>query len=187
MLIRRTDRGYAELRSRERVLGIRERGALFLLDAPKQLDEVAAALGPRALDLMQSLLASGHVAVVQSNATVQPAAEPAPSEVPKETLEASAPDARRSSAEARVFLFGLCERMFVRRSAADAERFRCALREARDAVSMTGVADEMFERLEQLTDADQAAMVREQFAALLPEGDRIRMDSHTGDVSEAPW
>lgn len=164
MLIQRTGKGTSELRSRERSLGLRERGALFLLDRPRPLADLATHLADASAAIVQSLLASGHVEVLRVDVPVE-AQVPAS---PEPTVEAA--EARRSVAAARMFLFDLCERLLVRSDPASAREFRDALREARDAGSMLDVAQAMLAHIEHVAGAERAATVHEQLAALLPEG-----------------
>jgi hypothetical protein len=67
-----------------------------------------------------------------------------------------------------MFLFDLCERMFVRRDPALAERLRETLREARDRDSMLATARAMLGEIEQAAGAARAEAIRERIEKLLP-------------------
>lgn len=163
MQLQRTDKGTTELRARERALSLRERAALFLLDRPRPLAEVAAQLGETAPAIVQALLAAGYIEVPRPEAA--PAA-PAPAEP---ALAAPVPDSRRSLAAARMFLFDLCERMLVRRDPVLAREFRDALREARDVQPMMDVAGAIIAYIESVAGPERAATVQDQLRAVLPE------------------
>ncbi|TFY96160.1 hypothetical protein [Ramlibacter humi] len=169
MLLRRTTKGTEELRSRSRELGLRERGVLFMLNAPMEARDLHAALGPSTPALIEALLATGHVEAAQAGAVPPPqTAEPVPTAAAEPS--AAAPESRRSLAAARMFLFDVCERMFVRRSPQVAERFRSMLREARDGLSMVAAAQEILDHVEQVAGTERAATVRDRLAELLPDG-----------------
>lgn len=166
MQLRRTDKGTTELRARQRVLTLRERAALFLLDRPRPLAEVAAQLGETAPAIVQALLAAGYIEVLRPEAAPG-AAAPAPAE--PAVAAAPAPDGRRSLAAARMFLFDLCERMLVRRDPVLAREFRDALREARDAQPMMDVAGAIIAYIDSVAGPERAAAVQDQLRAVLPE------------------
>jgi len=68
-----------------------------------------------------------------------------------------------------MFLFDLSDRMFAARDRALADRFRNALREARDASSMMLVGREMLTEVERLAGVERAASISERLAKVLPE------------------
>lgn len=77
-------------------------------------------------------------------------------------------EGKRSLATTRMFLFDICERMFARRSPAQAEVFRDALRAAKDRDSMLAAAREMMEAIEQVAGSARADSISERIAMLLP-------------------
>ena len=64
--------------------------------------------------------------------------------------------------------------MFAARDRAMAERFRAALREARDADSMVLVAREMLAEIENAAGAERANTIAERLAKVLPEAVAVR-------------
>jgi hypothetical protein len=68
-----------------------------------------------------------------------------------------------------MFLFDLSERMFTPRDKDMAQRFRTALREARDASAMLAVSRDILSAVERLAGADRADAISERLAKLLPE------------------
>jgi hypothetical protein len=97
--------------------------------------------------------------------TAAPAAAPVPAPAPKPTpaqlqnfpspettqaIQVSADqfEGKRSLATTRMFLFDICERMFARRDPVMAERFREALRNAKDRETMLAASREMLEEIE---------------------------------------
>lgn len=77
-------------------------------------------------------------------------------------------DGKRSLATTRMFLFDLCERMFVRRDPVLAEQFREMLRESRDRDGMLDVAAAMLDEIEKAAGVERAATIRERIDKLLP-------------------
>ena len=77
-------------------------------------------------------------------------------------------DGKRSMATTRMFLFDICERMFVRRDPVKAEAFREALRNARDRESMLAAAREMIAAVEEIAGHERADSIAERIAMLLP-------------------
>ncbi len=67
-----------------------------------------------------------------------------------------------------MFLFDICERMFARRDPAGAERFREALRQARDRNAMLSAARQMVEEIERVAGPERADSISERIAMLLP-------------------
>ncbi len=159
MGLHKTDKAREELQPGRRSLGQRERCLLLLADGKKTLHEVAAHLGDDAERLVLQLVRDGYLA------QDPPAAPPAPARHGAVDLF----DGRRSLASARMFLFDICERMFVKRLPAQAEAFRDALREARDRSSMLQVSRAMMAAVEELAGADRADSIRQRIALLLPQ------------------
>jgi hypothetical protein len=89
-------------------------------------------------------------------------------EVAAMSVSADVFDGKRSLATTRMFLFDLCERMFVRRDPPLADRFRAALREARDRESMLATANAMLAAIEQAAGTERADSIRERIDKLLP-------------------
>jgi len=77
-------------------------------------------------------------------------------------------DGKRSLATTRMFLFDICERMFVRRDPKFAGLMRDALREARDRNAMLTIAALMLTEIEKAAGAERAESLRERIDKLLP-------------------
>jgi hypothetical protein len=67
-----------------------------------------------------------------------------------------------------MFLFDICERMFVRRDPKFALQMRDALREARDREAMLEIAAVMLAEVEKAAGAERAESLRERIDKLLP-------------------
>ena len=109
---------------------------------------------------------------VESGSKSKPSAERAPTST--ETVEPAPPvaadnfEGKRSLATTRMFLFDICERMFVRRDPERAEAFREALRNAKDRESMLAAARDMISAVEEIAGHERADSISERIAMLLP-------------------
>ena len=160
MGLQKTDKARAELQPGGRSLGLRERSLLLLADGRRSAREVGAYYGTDGEQLVLQLVRDGYL-------TQDAPPEPAPAPARQGSVDLF--DGKRSLATGRMFLFDLCERMFARRSPAQAESFRAALRDARDRASMLAVSREMLEAIEGAAGAERADTIRERLALLLPE------------------
>jgi hypothetical protein len=156
MLIK-TDKGRNELQPGQRSLGQRERAILLVTDGRKSTASLHALFQGEGRAIVEALVAGGYLEEDR----------PAPPPAPHGSFDTfSGP---RSLASARMFLFDLSERMFAPRDRALADRFREALREARDAASMVAVGREMLVEIERSAGAKRASAVGERLAKVLPE------------------
>ena len=109
---------------------------------------------------------------LESGASARPATLAPPAPVPESAAPAPVAadkfEGKRSLATTRMFLFDLCERMFVRRDPASAARFRDALRDARDREAMLAVSRTMIEEIEKVAGFERADSISERIAMLLP-------------------
>lgn len=176
MQLHRTDKAKAELASRERVLTVRERGALFLADGTKTRNEMMLLLQDTT-GVLDKLVSEGYLALQASSqptlAVPAPATvEPVPASVqPPAAPERNASDSfdgKRSLATTRMFLFDICERMFARKLPELATQYRDQLREARDRESMLLIADQMILTVAQIAGQERADGLSERIALLLP-------------------
>jgi len=158
MFLTKTDKARHELQPGRRTLGQRERALLLMADGQRSLTDFGALFGGRE--------EAGHVArhLVQEG-YLEDRSLAVIAEVP---VAADVFDGKPSLATTRMFLFDLCERMFVRRDPALAERFRQALREARDRESMLVTARAMLGEIAQAAGAARAEAIRERIEKLLP-------------------
>jgi hypothetical protein len=161
MLIK-TDKGRTELLPGQRTLGQRERAILLVADGRKSSDSLNALFHGEGRAMVQALVAGGYL--IEQAPAVAPVRPVPPTKGSVDTF--SGP---RSLASARMFLFDLSDRMFAARDRALADRFRQALREARDAASMMAVGQEMLTEVERIAGAERAASISERLAKVLPE------------------
>jgi hypothetical protein len=155
MKLERTAKAKEELKPGVRTLGQRERTLLLLVDGHRTLTDLAALLQCDVQELVRQLTQDGYL--LEAN--------------PKPTQPSVAADAfngKRSLATTRMFLFDICERMFVKRAPEQAEHFREALRDARDKESMLAVGHLLIAEIEQLAGKERADSIAERIAMLLP-------------------
>lgn len=157
-MLNKTQKGRAELRPGQRQLAQRERALLLLADGRKPDTELFALFEGQGPALAADLVARGYLV------DEQPAPRPtAPG------VSADAFSGPRSVASARMFLFDLSERMFAPRDKAMAQRYRNALREARDVSDMLTVSRAMMAEVERLAGSERADGIGQRLARLLPE------------------
>ena len=185
MFLIKTEKARQELQPGRRTLGQRERALLLMADGRRSVTDFGALFGSRdeagrvALHLVQEgyLLDSQILRVAAPAPAVAPSAHalpPAPpAAAPEPSVSADTFDGKRSLATTRMFLFDLCERMFVRRDPALAARFRETLRGSRDRESMLSVSEAMLGEIEKLAGAGRAASIRERILRLLPAGPAV--------------
>lgn len=186
MQLHKSDKARIELSSKARVLNLRERSALFLADGRKTRREVQSLLQDDA-GILDKLISTGYLIVVPGAATsldsakVKPVAAHSPLPTPAvptmlpgaeslaaATLGADNFEGKRSLATTRMFLFDICERMFVRKTPELAKHFRDQLREARDRESMMVIARDIILHVEEIAGAERADGLSERIAMLLP-------------------
>lgn len=155
MFLTKTDKARLELQPGRRTLGQRERALLLMADGQRSLTDFGALFGGRE--------EAGRVArhLVQEGYLRDRPIDDAP-------VAADAFDGKPSMATTRMFLFDLCERMFVRRDPVLAERLREALRAARDRTSMLATASTMLDEIEKMAGVARAEAIRERIDKLLP-------------------
>jgi hypothetical protein len=187
MQLHKTDRARAELKPGVRTLGQRERTLLLMADGSKSAQDFRPLFDGDGEAIALRLLREGFLeAHPGKTAAPAPAAppEPAPTSRPTpaqlqnfpspETTQAIRVSAdqfegKRSLATTRMFLFDICERMFARRNPEMAERFREALRNAKDREAMLAASREMIEEIEQIAGHERADSISERIAMLLPQ------------------
>jgi hypothetical protein len=187
MTLHRSDKARDELASRNRVLNLRERSALFLADGLRTHEEVQALLQDDGA-ILRKLMADGYLLIGEShkappapqaaapefqntepgNSLLAPPSPPASIPDPAPARSADNFDGKRSLATTRMFLFDICERMFVRKMPAMATHYRDQLREARTRESMVAIARDIILNVEELAGPERADGLRERIAMLLP-------------------
>jgi hypothetical protein len=170
MFFIKTEKARHELQPGRRTLGQRERALLLMADGQRSVTDFGQLFGSRdeAGRVALHLVREGYLHRSQPAApAVQaaPAHEASPLEPP---VAADVFDGKRSLATTRMFLFDLCERMFVRRDPVLAGQFREILRQARDRDSMLTAAAEMLGEIEKIAGAERAESIRERIDRLLP-------------------
>jgi len=177
----KTDKARDELQGRQRTLSQRERALLLMADGRRSLTDFSPLFASRteAEQAIQALMRQGYlqdaqpVAAAAAQAAAQPPA-PVPAADPIQ-LATSADnfDGKRSLATTRMFLFDICERMFVRRDPKFALQMRDALREARDRGAMLTIAALMLTEVEKTAGAERAESLRERIDRLLPPAETV--------------
>jgi len=162
-MLTKTDKGRSELLPGQRTLGQRERAILLVADGRKSTDSLNALFHGEGRAMVELLVAGGYL-IEQA-----PAAAPARPVPPPGIGSVDTFSGPRSLASARMFLFDLSDRMFAARDRALADRFRNALREARDAASMIAVGQDMLGEIERVAGSERAASISERLAKVLPE------------------
>jgi hypothetical protein len=183
MLLQRTDKAREELQPGVRTLGLKERSVLLMADGHKSAADLQQMFEGQGAAIVTDLMQRGYL---QAGRAAAPAAQPArpaapqavavavaagPVSVPPVPAPAPAADSfegKRSLATTRMFLFDICERMFARRDPPLAERFREALRNAKDRDSMLAAARDMLTEIERAAGPERADSIGERIAMLLP-------------------
>ena len=172
MQLQKTDKGRAELQAAKRALGQRERTMLILADGKNTLQTVEHLFNGQAKALALQLIQNGYLVGIdlrQAAPNASPAKAPVVTDVVDNTgAAADSFEGKRSLATTRMFLFDICERMFVRRAPEQAEAFREALRNAKDRDSMLAAAREMITAVEAIAGHERADSISERIAMLLP-------------------
>jgi len=178
----KTDKARDELQGRQRTLSQRERALLLMADGRRSLTDFSPLFASRteAEQAIQALVRKGYLQDT-SPAAAKPAVAAAPAQpAPTPTadpiqISSSADnfDGKRSLATTRMFLFDICERMFVRRDPKFALQMRDALREARDRQAMLTIAALMLSEIEKTAGPDRAESLRERIDRLLPPAETV--------------
>lgn len=175
MQLHKSDKAKLELASRTRALNVRERGALFLADGRKTRDDMQALLQDDG-SILEKLIAQGYLVPGsvadtglsrgsnEAQAQTVPAVQAPPVDVP----QGDRFEGKRSLATTRMFLFDICERMFVRNFPAMATHYRNQLREARDRDSMMAIARDIILNVEEIAGPERADGLSQRIAMLLP-------------------
>lgn len=167
----KTDKAHDELRGGQRTLSQRERALLLMADGRRSLRDFGPLFASpgEAEQALQGLLNRGYLHCPPADAPSAPAAPvDRIAEPPPAVASADHFDGKRSLATTRMFLFDICERMFVRRDSRFAQQMRDALREARDREAMLTIAALMLSEVEKSAGAERAESLRERIGRLLP-------------------
>jgi len=175
MYLHRSKKASLELSSGERVLNLRERGALFLADGLKTQDELQILVRDDGC-ILQKLISDGYLLMIpKTGVSASPASTGVAVSATQPAREFKPPPSssddfkgKRSLATTRMFLFDICERMFARQSPALAQQFRDQLRESRDRESMLAVARVIISKVEEVAGPQRADGLSERIGMLLP-------------------
>ncbi|WP_198084243.1 hypothetical protein [Variovorax sp. E3] len=177
----KTDKARDELQGGQRTLSQRERALLLMADGRRSLTDFSPLFSTKdeAAQAIQALVQRGYLQTPK--AAVAPPVAPAPAQ--PEPIAAAEPiqiatsadtfDGKRSLATTRMFLFDICERMFVRRDPKFALQMRDALREARDREAMLTIAALMLTEIEKSAGPERAESLRERIDKLLPPAEIV--------------
>jgi hypothetical protein len=190
MQLQKTNKARAELQNGNRTLGQRERSILILANGTNTIQTIESLFNGEGRQIARQLIDSGYLEVAApplppkqppedldlSNADTGANAalkikKPAQAEPQAQTpplVSADNFEGKRSLATTRMFLFDICERMFVQRNRAQADFFREALRNARDRESMLEVSRAMITAIEEIAGHERADSISERIAMLLP-------------------
>ncbi len=195
MQLHKTDRGRAELKPGVRTLGQRERTLLLLADGNKSVQDFRPLFDGDGEQMAMRLLRDGYLETHSGKADFTATPPSAPSTTPAppalnatsiqlnpvqkqnypspettQAIQVSADsfEGKRSLATTRMFLFDICERMFARRNPELADRFREALRNAKDRASMLATSRDMIDEIEKAAGHERADSISERLAMLLP-------------------
>lgn len=173
MQLQKTDKARAELQGGSRTLGQRERALLILADGKTTVHAVDHLFNGQAQILAHQLIEAGYLVGIDLKRPASPraaplAATPEPEPAAPTANAADRFEGKRSLATTRMFLFDICERMFVRRAPEQAEAFREALRNAKDRESMLAAARDMIAAVEAIAGHERADSISERIAMLLP-------------------
>ena len=187
MQLHKTDRARAELKPGVRTLGQRERTLLLMADGSKSAQDFRPLFDGDGEAIALRLLREGFLEAHPGKTSMPgmapaPAPAPAPKPTPAQLQNFPSPETtqaiqvsadqfegKRSLATTRMFLFDICERMFARRDPVMAERFREALRNAKDRETMLAASREMLEEIEKIAGHERADSISERIAMLLPQ------------------
>jgi len=169
MLIK-TEKGRNELRPGNRTLGQRERTILLVADGQQSESKMAELLQGDGRRLIEQLLAQGYLERRHPVGSAKPSRRDDHMVAPPATAaHGDLFNGARSLATARMFLFDISERLFAPRDKDLANRYRLALREARDQQSMLAVGRSLIADVEALAGSERADGISERLAKLLPD------------------
>jgi hypothetical protein len=175
----KTDKARDELQGGQRTLSQRERALLLMADGRRSLTDFSPLFASRgeAEQALMTLVERGYLhdpKAAEAAAEATPAPQPAPAVEPIHVSTAADTfDGKRSLATTRMFLFDICERMFVRRDPKFALQMRDALREARDREAMLTIAALMLTEIEKAAGPERAESLRERIDRLLPPAEVV--------------
>ncbi|KQX92255.1 hypothetical protein [Variovorax sp. Root473] len=169
----KTEKARDELQAGQRTLSQRERALLLMADGRRSLTDFSPLFPSRveAEQAIQGLMQRGYLQDARP-VVVQPVAGPSTEPVSVAT-SADSFDGKRSLATTRMFLFDICERMFVRRDPRFANQMRDALRQARDREAMLTIAALMLSEVEKAAGPERADSLRERIDKLLPPAETV--------------
>lgn len=178
MLLKKTDKGLAELASRERMLNVKERALLLLADGRTTSATLLAQVRATE-DVLTRLVSDGYLmAAAETRSAASGSSRPAASRAA--TAEVTAPpqptpvaadrfEGKKSLAAARMYLFDMTDRLYARKLPDLAESIRQELREARDVDAMLTAASRLLHSVETMAGSERAEAISERLSKLLPD------------------
>lgn len=158
MPLLKTEKAVAELSTRQRTLGLKERALLLLADGRKSGDELLAMVQADA-NVLHHLLAHGYLARTAPVKSA-PARQPAVSADPFH--------GNRSLATARLYAMDMTERLFARTHPDLAQSLRNQLRQAQDRADVDRAIHELLEQVTEQAGTDRTEGSRQRLQLLLP-------------------
>lgn len=170
MLLQKTAKALEELQPGRRSLPLRERSVLLMADGRTE-EQLQQVLGAQAGELIEQLIASGHLQRLAGQAAESSPQPQAPSMAPVAAKESPPPSpaATLNLAGTRMYLFDLCERMFANRHEDKAQVLRHLLREARDLAALQAAALQLLQTVQEHAGDERADALRERLRHLLPQ------------------
>lgn len=172
MLLQKTAKALEELQPGRRSLPLRERSVLLMADGRTE-EQLQQVLGAQAGELIEQLIASGHLQRLAGQAAESspPAHAQAPFMAPAAAKESSPPGPATTLnlAGTRMYLFDMCERMFANRHEDKAQVLRHLLREARDLEALQAAALQLLQTVQEHAGDERADALRERLRHLLPQ------------------
>jgi hypothetical protein len=161
----KTEKGRAELRPGVRTLSQRERTVLLLAGTEGGSVRIGQLFPDDSTVLIGKLLQAGYLVLDTPHDAPQPPDTPS-------THGDPFAGGVQSLAAARMFLFDMSERLFAPLDKAQAERYRTALREAREPSAMLAVGHALIDDVETLAGTARASHIRDRLTRLLPATSR---------------
>lgn len=166
----KTSKALDELKTRQHGLKTFQRTMLLLCTGQRSLNELSVLMNGPVDAMVNELIASGFLVPARPQATAQPTPQPAPQPSPPAAQPVVADQFLhgKSIAAARMYLFDMAERFFVRSQPALIAQLRQLLRESRDTQALVEVAWLLLSHIEVVAGAERTDAVRQRLSTMLP-------------------
>ncbi|WP_333905011.1 hypothetical protein [Delftia acidovorans] len=168
MLLQKTAKALEELQPGRRSLPLRERSVLLMADGRTE-EQLQQVLGAQAGELIEQLIASGHLQRLADQAAASSPQTPSMAPAAAKESTPPGPAATLNLAGTRMYLFDMCERMFANRHEDKAQVLRHLLREARDLEALQAAALQLLQTVQEHAGDERADVLRERLRHLLPQ------------------